>query len=237
MARTIEQTLAELREVRGDPANAIDKLRATLRVDRSGAGIVVAAVAKLAAEHRLEALVPELVAAFEPLIEVDPPKKRDPGCRGKIAIARAMHELDHWDDAVFVAGVRLVQREGARPGDDSAAELRGVCGLAHAHFVRHDALDVLARLLADPERIVRAAAAQGIGDTGRPDGTALLRFKLLGGDPEPDVLAACFDSLFALARGRPRSSSPSRCWPRTTNAPKPRHSRSAAHVRPTPSRA
>ena len=196
VARTIEQTLAELREVRGDPAKSQDKLRAALRLDRAGSGIAIAAVAKLVAEHRLDVLAPELVAAFESLVDA----KRDPGCRGKSAIARALHELDHWDDRVFVAGLSVVQQEGMKPYDDTAAELRGICGLAHAHFARHDALDVLARLLADRERIVREAAAQGIADTGRPDGTALLRFKLLVGDAEPEVLAACFAALFQLAR-------------------------------------
>src|SRR5262249_48041793 len=81
-----------------------------------------------------------------------------------------------------------------------AAELRGVCGLAHAHFGRADALDVLAELLADGERTARLAAAQGIGDAGRVDGSALLRFKLLLGDDDPEVLAACFTSLFGLPR-------------------------------------
>jgi len=59
---------------------------------------------------------------------------------------------------------------------------------------------VLADLLADPERTTRVAAAQALGDAGRPDATALLRFKVRAGDEEPAVLAACFESLFALAR-------------------------------------
>jgi hypothetical protein len=125
--------------------------------------------------------------------------KRDPACRGKLAIARALHTLDHWDDRVFVAGLRHIQKEGWAQ-EDTAGELRGVCGLAHAHFARGDALDVLAELLGDRERTARIAAAQALGDAGRPDATALLRFKVLAGDPEPAVLAACIESLFALAR-------------------------------------
>jgi hypothetical protein len=192
--RTVQQRVAELREL--DPAAPAShgKLRAALQ---SSTGFVVAAAADLVGEHRLEALVPELAAAFERLC--DDPVKRDPACRGKLAIARALHTLDHWDDRVFVAGLTHTQKEGWAQ-DDTASALRGVCGIAHAHFARADALDVLADLLGDPERTTRIAAAQALGDAGRPDATALLRFKVLAGDPEPAVLAACLESLFSLAR-------------------------------------
>jgi len=196
MARSIEQRVAELRAV--DPAApaALVKLRAALG---DSSGFLVAAAAKRVEDHRLEPLVPERAPAFERLC--DDAVKRDPGCRGKLAIARALHGLDHWDDRVFVAGLRVEQREGwGRDRDDTAAELRGVCGLAHAHFARLDALDVLAGLLADRERTTRLAAAQALGDAGRPDASALLRFKLLLGDDEPAVLSACCEALFALAR-------------------------------------
>ena len=194
MPRTPQQRIAELREL--DPAAPAsrDKLRAALR---GTSGFVVAAAAKLVEDHRLEPLVAELAPAFERLCE--DAVKRDPGCRGKLAIARALHALDHWDDRVFVAGLAHEQREGWAQ-DDTAAELRGVCGLAHAHFARGDALDVLAALLGDRERTTRLAAAQALGDAGRPAATALLRFKVRLGDEEPAVLAACLESLFALAR-------------------------------------
>jgi HEAT repeat protein len=193
-ARSVEERLAELRAL--DPAapGARDKLRTALR---GTSGFLVAAAAKLVEDHRLEPLVGELAPAFERLRE--DPVKRDPACRGKLAIARALHALDHWDDAVFVAGLRHEQREGWGQ-EDTAGELRGVCGIAHAHFARPDALDVLAQLLADRERTTRIAAAQALGDAGRPDASALLRFKVLVGDEEAGVLAACFEALFALAR-------------------------------------
>ncbi len=193
----IEERLAALRAL--DPAApaAAGELRDALR---SESGILVAAAARLVAEHRLEALVPELPPAFEALRE--DAVQRDPGCRGKIAIARALHELDHWEDRVLVAGLTIEQKEGWGTQDDTAAELRGVCGLAHAHFGREDALDVLADLLADRERTARIAAAQGLGDAGHPDAAALLRYKVRIGDPEPEVLTACVESLLQLARDR-----------------------------------
>lgn len=192
--RSLQQRAAELRELDVAAPASAGKLRAALQ---SPSGFVVATAANLVAEHRLEALVPELAPAFERLR--DDPVKRDPACRGKLAIARALHALDHWDDRVFVAGLRHVQKEGWGQ-EDTAGELRGVCGLAHAHFARDDALDVLAELLGDPERITRIAAAQAVGDAGRPDATALLRFKVLAGDVEPAVLSACLESLLSLAR-------------------------------------
>ncbi len=195
--RKLEDRIAALRAL--DPAQpaALDELRDALR---SRSGILVAAAARLAGEHRLEALVPELAPAFEQLRE--DAAQRDPGCRGKIAIARALHALDHWDDGVLVAGLTIEQLEGWGTRDDTAAELRGVCGLAHAHFGREDALDVLADLLADKERTARIAAAQGLGDAGHPDAAALLRYKVRLGDPEPEVLTACVESLLHLARER-----------------------------------
>jgi len=192
--RTLQQRVAELRELDVAAPASQGKLRAAVQ---SSTGFVVAAAADLVAEHRLESLVPELAPAYERLC--DDPVKRDPACRGKLAIVRALHTLDHWDDRVFVAGLCHVQKEGWAQ-EDTAGELRGLCGLAHAHFARADALDVLADLLGDRERTARIAAAQALGDAGRPDATALLRFKVLAGDPEPAVLAACLEALFSLAR-------------------------------------
>ena len=194
--RTLEQQVAALRAIDVASAKGTAELRRALASKR---GFVIAAAAKLVAEHRLEDLVEELVTAFATLLG-DGAAKRDPICRGKLAIANALYEVDHWDDRVFVAGLQVEQLEGFDL-EDTAAALRGVCGMAHASFARPDALDVLAALLADRWRNTRIAAAQSVALTGRIDATALLRFKLLAvGDNEPEVIAQCFDSLFALAR-------------------------------------
>jgi len=178
-----------------DPAVVRDGLDAKI-------GLVVAAAARVIAAREVEAMIPELGPAFTRLCERG--VERDAGCRGKVAIARALHDLDRWDDEVFVPGVRLVQHEPVWGGrEDTAAELRGVCAMAFAHAHRPDALDVLADLLADPERMARVAAAQALGDSGRPDASALLRYKVRMGDAEPEVIAAALGSLLVLA---PRAS-------------------------------
>jgi hypothetical protein len=181
VARTLQQRIAALKEA--TPRELRDAARSTI-------GVLVAAAVKAAPAD----LADELAAAFARLC--DTPGKRDPGCRGKIAIARTLHELERWEPAVFETGVRYVQLEPGFGGpSDTAAELRAVCGLAYAHFGRSDAPDVLAELLADPERVTRAGAAQALGDAGRVEAGPLLRFKLLAGDEEPEVLAACCESL------------------------------------------
>jgi len=229
VARGIEDKLAALRALDTSSPQARDVLRDALA---SQTGIVVAAAAKRIADDAIETLVPELVDAFERLCTQG--AKRDPGCRGKTAIARVLHQLDSWEERVFVAGLRIVQQEGwAGPGgggerDDTAAELRGICGLAHAHFGRTDALDVLADLLVDTERVTRIAAAQAIGDSRRADGSALLRLKLHVGDTDPEVLSACVESMLALACGL-RSTSCSRCSSSTTARARQPRSRSAVH--------
>jgi hypothetical protein len=192
--RGIDQKLAALRGLDPTQPAALDRLRDALRAN---VGILVARAAALVAEHRVTALVDELVPAFDRL-RVEG-AKRDPGCRGKIAIAKALHDLEHWEPAVFEAGLACTQLEGWGDNrDDTAAALRGMCGVAHAHFARPDALDVLAALLADKEVSARIGAAQGLGDAGRPDATALLRYKLLASREVAEVTSACLDALFAL---------------------------------------
>src|SRR5512146_2119852 len=103
MARSIEARLAALRH-EPPAAEVKDALRAKI-------GVLVEAAVPHAAAH---GLVDELAPAFERLCE--DAVKRDPVCRGKLAIARALHDLDRWDGAVFARGVAYVQKEPAFGG-------------------------------------------------------------------------------------------------------------------------
>lgn len=179
MARGVEERLKALRDVNPATAAGRKQLREALA---SKVGLLVASAAKHVETASLDDLVPELIDAFEQLCEQGP--RRDPGCRGRVAIARTLHALNHWEDRVFVAGLSIVQLEGLGP-DDTAAQLRGICGIAHAHFGRNDTLDVLADLLADGWRTARLAAAQALGDCGQLGATALLRLRIRLGETEP----------------------------------------------------
>ena len=104
---------------------------------------------------------------------------------------------------MFVVGLTVVlvgSPTGVR--DDLGAPLRVACGLAHVRQGREDALDVLAGLLHDPYAMVRAGAARGLGAAGRRDASALLRYKLVAGDPQPEVIEEVVAGLMALQRER-----------------------------------
>ena len=83
---------------------------------RTGNGHLVALVAD-ALEDTDAALLRALPEAFTRLLE--DPIKRDPGCRGKVAIARALDRVEVREVELFLQGVRHVQRErfsaGSRP--------------------------------------------------------------------------------------------------------------------------
>lgn len=173
---------AKLAAVRAGDAKAVREALA------STSGVLIAAAVPFAD-------VAALPAAFVRLCEDG--AKRDPGCRGKLAIVHALHEAEHWEPDVFVHGLRHTQMEGWGPAEDTAGALRALCGLAHARFLRSDAVDVLADLLADPVRNARLGAAQALAET---RATGLLRFKILSDDEESEVLAACVESLLAIER-------------------------------------
>lgn len=192
----MEQIVAGLARLDPTSSDAVGMVRMALKL-KACPGFVVAAAAKAVATHAMSDAVPELVAAFDALYMA----KRDPGCSGRLAIVIALHALDHWAAEVFVRGLSLVQLEGDPENRfDHGAAVRGACAQAHVHLLRADALDVCAELLADAWAPARIGAACGLGESGRIDATATLRFKLALGPDDSDVMAACFDGLFALRR-------------------------------------
>lgn len=165
---------------------------------RTGVGHVVGTIADALAEddRTLLELLPE---TFVRLLE--DPVKRDPACRGKVAIAKALDRTERSAAEVFERGVRFVQHEPVWGGKvDTAAELRGVCGMAMVHMRHPRALVEVALLLADPETAARVAAARALAVAGdRVAAEPLLRFRLAIGDPESEVLGECFGALLEIA--------------------------------------
>lgn len=190
------EALAALRSAPGAPST-VERLRTALK-DRNN--YAVSRAAALAAEMRLEALIPDLLAAFDRFMS--DPAKTDPQCWAKIAIAKALREMEYRDAAVFLRGLRHFQPEPAWGGpQDSAPALRGVCALALAACTLSD-MDTLACLieaLADPARTVRIDAARAMAQLPRPETALLLRLKTLTGDRDPEVTGHCFAALLSIA--------------------------------------
>lgn len=164
---------------------------------RTGNGHLVALVADALGESDT-ALLRALPEAFARLLE--DPVKRDPGCRGKAAIVRALDRVELREIELFMRGVRHVQHEPVWGGRvDTAAELRGICGMALAHARAERALVEVALLLADPEARARIAAARALAASGdRMVAEPLLRLRIAIGETEGEVLGECFAALLEL---------------------------------------
>ena len=154
--------------------------------------------ALLAEERQLPERIPDLLAAYARFLQ--DPVKRDPNCIAKKAIARALVALECRDSQFYLEGIRYVQLEPAwGKAVDTAVDVRGSCalGLVNSGYAR--AVPELAALLGDPEPRAREAAAQAISCGHPREAEALLRFKVLVGDEQPEVLSQCFTGLLAIA--------------------------------------
>ncbi len=158
---------------------------------------VMATAAEIVAENELSELEADLAKAFGALLKQ--PAKADPGCRAKHALADALYHLESAAEEVFLPGARHIQLEPVWGGQaDTAAALRGVCGLGLVRMHHRHALIVLADLLADPEPDARIAAARALGYSGDLAAAPLLRFKARSGDERPEVVYECFLALLKV---------------------------------------
>lgn len=143
------------------------------------------------------AAAPELVGAFRRFLPDS--AKQDPGCVAKLAIAKALVELDDPAAEVYFAGARHVQMEPVWGGTvDTAAELRGICAIGLARMGHSEALFEAVRLLNDKYPETRIGALRALADSGRPEAELVLRFKADSGDKRPEVEAECFAALLRL---------------------------------------
>jgi HEAT repeat protein len=194
--RPVETALAALKTL--GPATLAAELPKYLA---SKSNIVVAKAADLARAAGVESLVPQLTAAFDRFMQS--PAKTDPTCAAKREIANALYELGAPAQAVFLVGIRHVQKEAAwGPPVDTAAELRGLCALGLVRMGYPDVMTELVDLFADDEHQARIMAARAIAYAARDEGALLLRLKILTGDREDVVTAECILSLANLSRAR-----------------------------------
>lgn len=160
--------------------------------------LMVAKAAELAGDRLIYALEPDLIAAYRRFLE--DPAKRDPGCMAKGAIARALVALDSQDAGFYIAGIRYRQPEPVWGGSvDTAVDLRVSCAIGLAATSDPRALIHLVHLLHDPEPHARSGAARAIACTQPLAAEAVLRSKVLGGDPEPEVTGDCLAALLQVA--------------------------------------
>ena len=164
----------------------------------SKSNLVLAKAAGMIAEHGLDDLTDDLVAAFDQLMKN--PGRSDKGGSGLTALARALALLGYQDAGLFRRGSHHVQMESAYGGKvDVADHLRGWCAQGLAQSGDPDAMVDVARLLVDPCSQTRKAAAQGVEISGRGDiGLPLLNMKITQGDPDPQVISQCVTAMLAL---------------------------------------
>ena len=153
--------------------------------------------ARVCGEQLLYTLEPDLIAAYQRLL--DNPVKKDPHCIAKSAIVRALVMLDCQDHEFFLAGMRYRQSEPTWGGSvDTALDLRNssAMGLVGTSYDR--AAVAIAELMCDPEAYVRTGAVRALACLREERAEPLLRFKALSGDPEAEVIGECFTSLLQL---------------------------------------
>jgi HEAT repeat protein len=196
-SKALETTLEQLARIRGEPLTA--ESQALLRKVLAGRSSHAAAkAAELAGELELDALVPDLVAAFERFL--DKAEKSDPGCAAKAAIADALYRIGAAETGTYLRGIHHVQMEPVWGGRaDTATALRGTCALALVRVHYHDYLSELAELLADREAPARRMAARALAYSENVNALPLLRFKALVGDAEPQVVGECLLALLQIA--------------------------------------
>jgi hypothetical protein len=195
-ALATEDALAVIQAIRQAPEKH-DLKRDLGPLLRQKSNHVVAAAAATTEKLEASALAPDLVQAFDRLMQ--DPVKLDPGCKATCAIVQALIQMEDPAAKVYFAGIRHVQMEGSfGPPVDAAAPLRGLCARGLARMGHREALLECATLLADREVPARAGAIRAVADAGRPEGVLLLRLKALLGDPEVEVTGECLGALLSL---------------------------------------
>ena len=197
-SRKLEKTLAALKQI-ADPTS--DAAIATLRQVLAGNdGVAIAQASRMIRNAEIQLLVTDLVTAFERCLIK--PGTTDPNCLAKTAIAEALYHLEYNEAALFLAGIRHVQREPVWGGQqDTAPALRSVCALGLVRMNYPLVLSELADLLADSETEARIGAVRAIAYTNNPDAAPLLRLRVQIGD-ELSVFSECVLALLKLTPGQ-----------------------------------
>jgi hypothetical protein len=166
--------------------------------------LVVARAATLSGERGMHELIPDLQGAWTRFLQ--DPVKRDPQCKAKGAVARALVALESHDAEFFRSGMHYRQLEPVWGGRaDTASEVRCSCAMGLVACAGLRAIAELTALLTDPEPAVRCGAARAISCGNPFEAEAVLRLKVHSGDEHPEVIGECFAGLLAI---QPEGSRP-----------------------------
>ena len=200
--RKVEDELERLSRLRdADPATAIPALRKALG-DR--VNLIAAKAAKITGERQFQDLIPDLLRAFDRLLENA--VERDQQCWGKNAIAAALKDLGYNESAPFRRGMQHIQMEPSfgRPVD-TAETLRGTCLLALAACTdldRDEALRCFVDALTEKAHTIRVEAVRALAQMEGIEAALVLRLKARIGDEEPQVAGQVLDALLSIEGAR-----------------------------------
>lgn len=197
--RGVEEQLDELSRLRETPVTEAT-LAALKKALASRINLVCAKAAQIAADLRLQPMMPLLVACFDRFF--DNQGKADPQCWAKNAAAKALSDLGHDESATFLRGCRYVQMEPVWGGQtDTAVTLRSLCTLALvqcADLPRAEKLRHLVASMTDPAETVRIDAIRSIEQMEGEEAALLLRLKAGLGDKRAAVVGQALESLLRL---------------------------------------
>jgi len=199
--KNFDAQLAILEELRPQPDEAvIAPLRTLLKHQNN---YIVSKAADQVTQRRLEALLPDILAAFDRFFE--DAEKRDPQCWAKNSLSRALAALEYQEPAPFLRGVKHIQLEGTWGGrSDTAGTLRGICALALVQCRSIPEVDLLRHLidvLVDPDKSARADAIRAVEQIGSPASSLLLRLRAQADRleaEEPEILGACYSAVLRI---------------------------------------
>lgn len=205
----VAEAISRLAALRGlDDRKALTDGLASALAER--ASYVVGRAADLAAERGVRDAVPAVVAALERNLR--DPKSDDVGAAAAHQLVRALITLEAGYEAEEAAlrATRHAKWESVYGGAvDVAVGVRGNACILLAAMGSTQALRAASELLAEPdlhpprERVswpARADAAKALTMIGSDGAAAVLRFKLLIGDGDPNVLSDCLAGLLAIER-------------------------------------
>lgn len=195
--QSFDQKLEAIQKLRAAPSSA-ETIEALRKFLQAKSNVVAAKAANVTAEAGFSELIPDLRHAFHRFMENG--IKTDKACIAKIAIIKALRELDDADIDLFRHGIRYTQLEPSYGGrNDSAVEIR--CQAAYA-LVEQSAPDMLYELITltfDAELAAQIAAVRAMASTGRHEAELLLRMLATSRAGDVTITAECLTGLMQLA--------------------------------------